>query len=341
MKKLFIGIDFSKKTFDVSFFECGKMAEIHYMQFSNDKEGYKELIRWIRKLTKMPAAQWLFCGEHTGLYSIGLTEFLLKKGLFLWLEGPLQIKLSKGVRREKSDKADSLDIAQYAYRFQDKATTCRPADKAITSLSLLLAYRERLLRNKKVLLISASEMRATHKHNATARYIYDQSLREVERIHKQIKDVEKQMLEIINKSVEIKENYELATSVIGIALINTVAMIIHTGNFTRFEKARQLSCYAGVVPFGRTSGTSLNSPRRTSSMANKQMRTLLTQAARCAVKHDVGLNRYYHRKIDEGKDERLVINNVRNKLVHRVFAVVKNKTPYQVDYQNMFHNIIT
>ncbi|GHU13630.1 hypothetical protein FACS189441_1500 [Betaproteobacteria bacterium] len=43
---------------------------------------------------------------------------------------------------------------------------------------------------------------------------------------------------------------------------------------------------------------------------------------------------YYHRKLKQGKDERLVINNVRNKLIHTIFAVVKNKQFYQTDYKN-------
>lgn len=336
MKKLFIGIDFSKKSFDVSFFSSCELDLVHYNKFTNDKQGYGELLRWVRQNTKISSSAWLFCGEHTGLYGVGLTEFLLKKNMFLWLESPLQIKLSTGVKREKNDKADSLAIAQYAYRFRDKAKACHPTDKAITDLSLLLSFRERLIRNKKVLLISATEIRAIHKRDSTARYIYEQSMRDIERINKEIKEVEKQMLEIINSSMDVKENYDLATSVKGIALINTVALIIHTHNFTRFDNARQLACYTGVVPFGRSSGTSLNTPKRTSSLANKQIRALLTQAARCAVKHDPELNGYYHRKLREGKDERLIINNVRNKLVHRVFAVVKNKVPYQTNYQNMF-----
>ena len=40
MKNLFIGIDFSKLKFDVSFFEIGKMNEIYHCEFRNDKESF-------------------------------------------------------------------------------------------------------------------------------------------------------------------------------------------------------------------------------------------------------------------------------------------------------------
>jgi hypothetical protein len=55
------------------------------------------------------------------LYSVCLSEFLIRKELFLWLENPLQIKLSSGIKREKNDRTDSREIALYACRYQDKA----------------------------------------------------------------------------------------------------------------------------------------------------------------------------------------------------------------------------
>jgi hypothetical protein len=43
---------------------------------------------------------------------------------------------------------------------------------------------------------------------------------------------------------------------------------------------------------------------------------------------------YYQRKKQAGKNERLIINNIRNKLIHRIFALVRNKQLYQVEYMN-------
>ena len=103
-KSLFIGIDFSKKKFDVSVLHQANLLCADYHQFDNNKEGCLDLLRWIQSLTKEPCTNWLFCGEHTGLYSIYLSEFLIKKGLFVWLENPLQIKQSSGIRREKATR---------------------------------------------------------------------------------------------------------------------------------------------------------------------------------------------------------------------------------------------
>lgn len=64
------------------------------------------------------------------------------------------------------------------------------------------------------------------------------------------------------------------------------------------------------------------------------MKALLTQAARCAIIYDKNLKKYYQRKKKEGKKERVVINNVRNKLLHIVFAVVMKEQVYDENYSS-------
>jgi len=334
MKKLFIGIDFSKKKYDVSVLTGVQNEPVSYASFDNTEEGCIAMLQWLTKQTAIPPEEWLFCGEYTGLYSVVLSTFLVKKNLFIWLETPLQIKQSTGIKREKNDKIDSYAIAMYAYRFQDKATCYRVPGKALKSLSLLLSFRGRLLRNKHCLLVSSQETRKVIQKDPTSRYVYEQSKKDIERINKEIKAVEKRMKAAIDMDETIKENYELITSIKGISLINASAILIHTNNFTGFETSRQFACYAGVVPFGKQSGSSVHGAPHVSYLANKQIKVLLTQAAKCAIRYDANLRNYYQRKTAEGKKNWLVINNVRNKLIHRIFALVKNKQPYRVDYIN-------
>lgn len=315
-KKLFIGIDFSKETFDVSFFEKEK-EEVQHSQFENNKDGFQAMLKWIRSLSKVSAQEWLFCGEHTGLYSIELASFLVKKQLFIWLENPLQIKRSSGIKREKSDKADSLEIAWYACRFQDRAKAYQLPDKVFFALQNLLAFRERLVKNKVCLQVGANEMRRVHQQDKTARYIHECSMQEVERLEKEIEHVEKQMLECIEANEKLAENYYLVKSVKGIGMINTVAILIHTQNFTTFENSRQFSSYAGMAPFDDSSGTTRKRGRHIKKVGtNKEMKALLTQAARSAVVHDEELRNYYQRKLAEGKPMNVALNNVKNKLLY-------------------------
>jgi hypothetical protein len=64
------------------------------------------------------------------------------------------------------------------------------------------------------------------------------------------------------------------------------------------------------------------------------MKSLLSMASISAIQHGSELRLYYNRKLEEGKDKMLAINNVRNKLIARAFAVVKRGAPYVVLQQH-------
>jgi transposase len=124
------------------------------------------------------------------------------------------------------------------------------------------------------------------------------------------------------------------SSIKGVALINTAAVLVATQNFTRFDNSRQFACYSGMAPFGQQSGTSLDRKPRVSGFANKKIKSLLTQAAKAAINYDANIRRYYERKLAEGKDSWLIVNNIRNKMINRIFDIKKNKQDNKVDYAN-------
>ena len=95
-----------------------------------------------------------------------------------------------------------------------------------------------------------------------------------------------------------------------------------------FENWRQLACYAGVAPFPYQSGTSIHGRTKVHPLADKKLKSLLNMCAIAAVRFDKELKIYYERKLMEGKNKMLVINNVRCKLLARVFAVINRKTPF-------------
>ena len=51
-----------------------------------------------------------------------------------------------------------------------------------------------------------------------------------------------------------------------------------------------------------------------------------------AIKYDPLLKSYYERKTGEGKHKMNVINNVRNKLLHRICAVVQTGQEFDRNY---------
>ena len=54
----------------------------------------------------------------------------------------------------------------------------------------------------------------------------------------------------------------------------------------------------------------------------------LPQGAKNAIIHNPEMKEYYNRRVEEGKNKMSTINIIRNKLLSRIFAVVKRETSY-------------
>lgn len=332
MKKYFIGIDFSKEKFDASIVMNGNLTDYSHRKFENTLSGCKALVMWIAAETGSQREEWLVCGEHTGLYSLELSEYLVSQSVFMWLEDPSQIHHCQGIRREKTDESDSYEIAKYAFRYQDKARMYKPLSVRQRRLKILFTYRSSLVAQRTALAQSTSELRKVIARDTATRIISDFTKSLVARINVIIKKVEKMMIDIINGEEDMCRNFQLICSVKGIGLVNAVSFLILTDNFTRITDPRKFATYAGMAPFERSSGTSVYKGIHTSHRAHAGMKALLTEAARSAINFNPEIKAYYQRKIAEGKPPRVVVNNVRNKLIQRVFAVVREGVPYSINY---------
>ena len=144
----------------------------------------------------------------------------------------------------------------------------------------------------------------------------------------QIKEVELQIEELIKSEQQLQSNYELITSIKGVGFVSTVHLLIATENFTRFIDARKFACYCGVAPFKNESGTSIRGKTKTSYLANRKIKSLLTMAAISAINHQPELKAKYERKLSEGKAKMVALNMIRFELIERIFAVIKRQTPY-------------
>ena len=58
------------------------------------------------------------------------------------------------------------------------------------------------------------------------------------------------------------------------------------------------------------------------------LKSLLHMAALTAIKYDPELKAYYRRKKEEGKHTMLVLNNIKCKMVYRIFAVIARETSF-------------
>jgi len=69
-----------------------------------------------------------------------------------------------------------------------------------------------------------------------------------------------------------------------------------------------------------------------SPFAKMKLKKLLHLCAMSAIQNDPEMKSYVERKVTEGKYKMSVINPVRNKFIHRVFAVIRDERNYEDNY---------
>lgn len=190
-----IGIDVSKKTID---------AHIHvkkvYQQFTNDTKGFKELSNWIKKHTEVSQEQILIGFEHTGIYSYSLSVYLSTQQYpFVMIPG-LAIKRSMGIVRGKDDKIDAKRIAQYTYEKREQLTPTQVTSEDLHEIKSLLTYRERLVSQRAGYKASLKEFNDIYPKNKMKTIAKSQK-KMIENLDKEIKEVEKNMNELVKKMI--------------------------------------------------------------------------------------------------------------------------------------------
>ena len=338
MKNLFIGIDFSKEKVDVAVIFAEGLAETSvrvFNEFKNSVSGYKQLVKWVEKNANgIDSSLWLFCGENTGDYSKPLCNHLYGRGYDMWLENAKCIKDASGIRRLKSDRADASMIAEYAMRNHNKAIVYEPLSESLTQLREYYLYRQMVVRHRCSFEVRRGEKRLMMEKSAAKTVIAQSGKHIVSELNKEIAKIDRKIASLIESSDELSEVYRIVTSVPGIGTQNAVCLMVYTDNFRRFNyDARSIACYYGIAPFGQDSGSSVHADPHVHYMANRHIKAMLTQAALAAVRFNPIIAQYYQRLIGRGKKMPVAMNNVKNKLLHIVTSMVKNKQVYKPEYR--------
>ena len=150
----------------------------------------------------------------------------------------------------------------------------------------------------------------------------------IQGIEKDLKSIEQQLDKLIKEDETISNLFEKTTSVVGVGKVTALFLICFTNEFTLYENPRQLACYCGVVPFEYSSGKSVRAKPKVHYMANKTLKKQLHMCALSCISTKGELKDYFERKVAEGKNKMLVINNIRNKLIHRICACVRDNKIY-------------
>lgn len=331
MKNFFIGIDISKEKLNLCFRTSTEI--LLETEIENTNASIKRQIKKGLKDLGKDISDVLVCAEYTGRYIYPLACSCHDLEVFLWIEDPTRIKNSFGVARGKNDTVDARRIAEYAFRFNDKAVEYSMKEKSIVSLKNLLSDRDLLLSDLKKYKAQLSDQK-NYMDNDDYKRKSKRWKVVIKTIQNQIDEIEAEMGNIAENDPNIKHQMELLKSIDGVGEKLAINMIVITEGFTRFDNARQFNCYAGLAPFQYTSGKSIYSKSRVSQRANKHIKSLLHLCAVSAGTRmaDSEYREYYERRKKEGKHPMCILNVIRAKIVSRMFAVINRDSLYTRDY---------
>ena len=319
--KVFIGIDVSKSDFHV-FIHHKKV----YAKFSNNQDGFEKMITWVTDQVGNNKQHIAFAFEHTGLYSLNLSAFLDGNDYQFTILPGLELKRSQGMRRGKSDKTDARAICEYVYEKKEKLKLYQMPSKLLLQLKRLLSYRERLVKERAAFKSRLKEYKAFLVEHED-QVLFQSHKQIIACLDQHIKIVETELYHLIKQDQKLLHQFHLINSIKCVGPQTALTIIVLTSGFNQFDTWRKFASYAGVAPFPNESGT-FKGRAKISHLANKRMKTLLSNCAVSAIQHNPEMKRYYQRRVAEGKNEMSTKNIIRNKLLARIFAVIERQTPY-------------
>ena len=332
--EFYMGVDMSKLTFDYCLID-GQGTILKQGQVKNTPSSIKS---WTKELShEFGIDFWsdlLLCLEHSGYYAAPLLKTLHQTvETSIWLESALQIKRSIGLQRGKSDRTDAVRIAVYCLDFQRKARLWRPSSRSMERLNLMLSHRDRMVKYK-----MAMETTVKEEKGFVAEDLHEEMLGlnagPIEALQKEILEIDQRIEELLRSDEELRRLEIIIKSIPGFGPVIAPKIIAVTEGFTRLTDPRAFACYSGVAPFEHRSGTSLKGKTRVSHLANKDMKKMLHLAALVTIRKGNIMHEYFNRKVAQGKNKMSVINAIRNKLIHILFACIRNNVTYQKNYHH-------
>jgi transposase len=317
-----VGIDLSDRTF-VATIDAATISAPR--SFEQSESGFEAFHQWLRGHKAHPRST-VIAMETTGVLGERLCQFLLAHRYRATVIDAARIASQRRLSQPKTDRTDSVAIAAYLRRFYDTVTLWQPREAIVEELRAMLSTREQLVRAATALANHATSVgKGAHPQKELIALVRQQ----VAELRSKITRIELQIRERIAQHPVFEQCRKLLSTIPGVKLLLATNMLITMASVTEPLNPRTLANYLGICPHERSSGTSVYKRPRSSRLGPPRMRKLLYLAARSLVQHQERFRTYYRDRAEKNKSKKLLLNNVANKLLRIMCAVLRSQKPYQ------------
>lgn len=316
---LYYGVDVSKETLHISY-QSGTdqrgQPQWHYQTLPNQ---LAELEPWADQLP--PDAHLIF--EHTGTYSARLGWVLALRNRPFSILTPAQSKGFAATLKSisKTDRSDAALLARYGQVFQPP--TSQLADESLHQLRQQHKHLNDLRISQQAVANQLHALdfdpRANPKVKASLLVLRESYLAQIALFEADIDQLSQQeLLTIAERMQRVK----------GIGPASAQALCTATNGLTGFESAKAVAKFVGIAPTQVQSGSSVRHRGRMARTGLGYVRGVLYMAARSARRYNLSCQALYERLRAKGKCHRVAMVAIMNKLIHQVFAVVKQDVKF-------------
>ena len=318
-KRIALGIDIAKQKFDVRLEINGKARK---RQFANSQEGCDNLVAWLKQLG---VEQVHACMEATGTYGEALAEYLYQLGHKVSVVNPARIKghAQSQMKRHKTDELDAEVIRHFCQTQEPEAW--EPVKEEIKVLRSLVRRRDDLV------MMHTQEANRLQSGELVegVRSSVEQMLGHLE---KQIAELEKQIAEHIDQHPDLKHQVELISSIPGIGQQTAIKLVAELKEIGAYSDARSLAASVGVTPAQHKSGSSVHGTSHISKVGNSALRGALWWPAISAMRYNPVIQSFVKTLRKARKHNFAIIIAVIRKLLHLVYGVIVNNSPFDPNW---------
>ncbi len=323
------GIDVSKKTLDIAFYD-GKVIEKNlHRKVSNDTDGFDSMLQW---MTSVPSVSdlnsILICFESTGVYSRALQHYLEQKGVTYSVVGGDVIhnftvpQSECGLRYIKTDKADAIKIAIYCYVYREQLRPSRLPSATLLQLRRLVSERRCYIDTKAGFCTRQSEAYPEESDATLSR-----QSRQINYLEDSIQEVNKEIFKLISSDDALLKSYQLLTSIPGIGQVVASDTIAYTENFSKVTDPRKYCSFIGLMSYEQSSGKHQGKPKR--RIVRHPAKTDLSAICPINISLNPDIRSIYERMSSQGKPKGVIFNRIKCIIVKRMFAVIRRGTPFE------------
>jgi transposase len=315
----YVGIDLAKDSFDVML-----LPQEDYGQFDNTRKGDKQLLKWLTKRVS-ELSQVHVIMEATNIYWEELAQYLHEQGLKVSVVNPAAVKgfgISQ-LQRNKTDKVDSRVIALFGQQTQPRVW--QPPLPHQRKLRALVRHKQALIKSR------------TQQQNRLASCLdpdVKASLQTViTALEQQLAHIQQKIEPLIDDHDDLRDQHHLITSIKGIGSDTATLILAEFYDLAHYTSAKAVAADAGVTPAKYESGTSVRRKARMSRIGKSAVRGALFWPAQTAIRWNPIVADLAERLRQRGKPFGVILVAAMRKLLHLIFGVVKNKTPFDPNFE--------